>query len=321
MKNMNKYAKWRLGILKSIQLQLFMTLISLPFLIAWGLPISLLSPIATILFTPFLTLFLLTSSIIFFLELLHLPNNLPIWLLEQITLLWTWFLQKNQQSWLIGFALPPLLFLPLIIVATLGIVHSKKIVTLENRIACLLVLLLIVGIILKFFPYNYQDVGTITCNNKEITFINSNGTLTMVEPGALSTRPSYESWISYTLIPELIKRTGSLTIDHLVLLKINKRIFDAITFLSTKITIKNLYCAWWTGRIPLFAWKSYSKLKRTLLHSGGKIHAISKYRTLFKAKKSTLSIEPHHTKNINYYSAVYPLLCVSGCINQQKIAL
>lgn len=318
---MNRYEKWRLWLLKTIQLQLFISLISLPFLVGWGLPISLLSPFATILFGPFLTSFLLLSSAVFFLELLHLPNALPIYLLEIVTKTWLWCLKYNQQSWLIGFSKPSFFFLLCIIIAAVGTLHSKKIKTIHQRISYLSLLLVIICIALKWFPYTYKQVETIPCNKGEITIINTNNCITLIDPGFIASRPSYESWISYTLIPEIIKKTGSMTIDHLVLYKINKRVFDAITFLGTKMIIKNIYIPWWTGRIPLFAWKSYAKLKKTVTDSGGKISSLSHYRLIFKTKHSTLSIEPRGTKDIRYYSATYPSLCVKGSINKQKIAL
>src|SRR5258708_38016064 len=103
---MEKYIRWRKSFLKSIQLQLFISFISLPFLIGWGLPISLLTPISTLIFGPFLTCFLLISSLIFFLELFYVPNSIFIWLLENITHIWLMCLNLEQRTWLIGFTKP-----------------------------------------------------------------------------------------------------------------------------------------------------------------------------------------------------------------------
>src|SRR5438445_4320197 len=103
--------KWYQSLLKSVQLQLFISFISLPFLIGWGLPISLLTPFSTLIFGPFLTCFLLISSLIFFLELLYLPNALFIWLLELVTSIWLACLNLEQRAWLIGFTKPPIIVL------------------------------------------------------------------------------------------------------------------------------------------------------------------------------------------------------------------
>src|SRR5688572_27273147 len=134
---MKKHTLWRQSLLKSIQLQLFISFISLPFLIGWGLRISLLTPVRTLIFGPFLTCFLLISSLIFFLELFYLPNTLCIWCLEQVTSIWLTCLNVEQRSWLIGFTKPPILILCLLPLIALAIVHSKKITTIPKRILLL----------------------------------------------------------------------------------------------------------------------------------------------------------------------------------------
>src|SRR6266478_7808031 len=130
---MKKYKHYYQSFLKSIQLQLFITFISLPFLIGWGLPISLLTPISTVIFGPFLTCFLLISSLIFFLELFYIPNSILIWCLEQITHIWLMCLNLEQRTWLVGFIKPPVIILFLIPLVALVIIHNKKITTLSLR--------------------------------------------------------------------------------------------------------------------------------------------------------------------------------------------
>src|SRR5260370_32295969 len=92
LKSMSTLYQWQQSLLKSIQLQLFISFISLPFLIGWGLPISLLTPVSTLIFGPFLTCFLLISSLIFFLKLFYVPNAALVSCLELITSVWLAFL-------------------------------------------------------------------------------------------------------------------------------------------------------------------------------------------------------------------------------------
>src|SRR5579872_7319919 len=145
-------AKWRLSLLKALQLQLFLSLISLPFLISWGLPISIMSVFSTILFGPFLTAFLLISSCIFFTQLLHIPNSFFVWLLEIVTTTWQSVLSIHQQWWLIGFTTPPLIVALCIIPCTLAILHNKYITTVYVRTTLLALLLIVTCFALKFFP-------------------------------------------------------------------------------------------------------------------------------------------------------------------------
>lgn len=313
---MKKHSAIWQSLLKSIQLQLFISFISLPFLIGWGLPISLLSPISTLIFGPFLSCFLLLSSIIFFLELLYLPNSFFIWCLEQFTSLWLACLNLEQRAWLIGFIKPPMIILLLIPCIALAASHSKRITTISMRSLLLTVLLVTTCAALKLFPYQQNNIATIACNKGEITLINHAG-LIMIDPGFIASRPSYESFISYTLLPEIIQNTGSMQIDHLIIFKFNKRILDALQFLATKITIKNLYIPSWKGRIPPFAWRSYAQLKKTILANNGKINSLSYKKKLYLDDMNTLFIEPLPAKEVKYYDATYQPLCIQGTLNNQ----
>lgn len=85
---------------KFLYLQLFISLIAFPLLLCWGLPISLLSPVGNLIFGPFLTVFLFLSSMLFFTELLYLPNGWIASVLDTFT-----------QSWLsLKHSRPPLAF-------------------------------------------------------------------------------------------------------------------------------------------------------------------------------------------------------------------
>ncbi len=318
---MNTYKRWQLSLLSNIQLQLFISFISLPFLIAWGLPISLLTPVSTLIFTPFLSCFLLVSSLIFFLELLYLPNGLLIWCLEKITHIWLACLGLEQRAWLIGFPKPPMLALMLIPFIALAVIHSKRITALHIRVGYLGLLLVITCAVLKMFPYTHNAIEKIPCNKGEITLINHNNSIIVIDPGNIASRPSYESVIAYSLLPEIVQKTGRTHIDHLIICKFNKRILDAVQFLATKITIGNLHIPAWKGRIPYFAWRSYAQLKKTIIENKGKIFSLSYKKRIRTDHNCTLEIEPVATNEISYYDATYCPLSVGGMVNDQKITL
>ena len=123
------------SIIDILQLQLFLTLTAFPILLAWGLPLSWMSLISTPLFSPLFTLFLLLSSLIFFTELLFLPNALFIYGLEKVAQFWLWILHFENGSWLIGFTKPSFLLLLLCPLSTLFIMHHKKIKSVSHRAA------------------------------------------------------------------------------------------------------------------------------------------------------------------------------------------
>ena len=77
--NLNKMkhtfeARVNYWLMRTIYVQLYLSLMSSPILIYWGLPVSLASPLGNILFNPLLVVFLFFSSLLFFTELLHIPN-------------------------------------------------------------------------------------------------------------------------------------------------------------------------------------------------------------------------------------------------------
>ena len=197
---MKRHTKWYTSLLKSVQLQLFISFISLPFLIGWGLPISLVMPISTLMFSPFLTCFLLVSSLIFFLELFYVPNTLFIWCLEQITTTWLACLNLEQRAWLIGFQKPPIIILLCIPLVALALMHSKKIITMTTRTSLLALLLVTTCGALKLFPYaHHTNVIAIACNK---------GHITLTHPTSLSAHPepvegrSAGIWQYYHQLPE-----------------------------------------------------------------------------------------------------------------------
>lgn len=319
---MKKYTRLLQSLLKSIQLQLFISFISLPFLISWGLPISLVMPISTLIFGPFLTCFLLISSLIFFLELLYLPNALFIWCLEHITTIWLACLNLEQRAWLIGFQKPPIIILLCIPIIALVAVHSQKIINIITRTGLLALLLITTCAALKLFPYTHTNkIATISCNKGNITLISSKNTITIIDPGFIASRPNYESFIAFTLVPEIIQKTGSTQIDHLIIYKLNKRILDAIQFLATKMLIKNIYIPAWKGKIPPFAWRSYVALKKTMLACNGKLNSISYKKQLKDHADCALSIAASDSKDICYYDATYKSLSVNGIINGKTFSL
>ena len=124
MKLVNKFKKY---IKSFLIVQITCTIVSLPILVYWGLPISVMSIVGNFLFLPFLTTFLVISSLIFFTQLLSIPNDFLIYLLNHFTKWWNYFLQFGKKEWLIGFANPKL-FISTFFIVLLLVVTIKKFV-------------------------------------------------------------------------------------------------------------------------------------------------------------------------------------------------
>ena len=206
-------------------LQLFITCISLPILIWWGLPVSLLSPLGNLFFSPFLTAFLTIASLLFFTELLCIPNGFFAWLLDGITTIWLKLLAWHPPGMLHAFAQPPLWILLLPPIAALIIISHHTTKHPKKSGALLALTLFLFCFALKTVQTQDAQLFGIECNGSDVIVLHKHNTITIIDPGAIGRRPSGPSWVQYNLLSQLAKKTGCRHINHLVLCKINKTTF------------------------------------------------------------------------------------------------
>lgn len=314
-KPLQKIISW---LIRFVYLQLLVTLFSLPILVYWGIPLSLLSPIGNLIFTPFLTLFLFLSSLIFFLELLWLPNQWLIYLLECVTTIWTHLTHYGSNKYLVGFAQPPWWFFVFVIGSIIFIIHYKKLTSYAKRSILLCVVLLVSCTFLKLFCKQTAH-DAIICKKGELTFIKTDSATILIDPGYVSAHSSAASWIEYTLVPELIKKYGITAIDHLVLLKPGIRIFEAFETLARTVTIKNCYCPLWSGTDPALN-RSFITLKKTVEINGGILHRFGDKKKALLLAKTGLSIHTNF-KKCEYRAITFFASCIEGCINKEKVKI
>lgn len=307
-------------IIRFIQLQLFITLFSLPILIYWGLPFSLLSPLGNLIFGPVLTLFLFLSSLIFFTELLWLPNQWFIYALEKVTYWWLIFMPADNQRWLIGFAQPSSLLLFFIVIITIGIMVIRKTASLKMSIICFTALFLFFGLSLQYGSKQYSPtLKTLSCNKGALTFIASNKECIMIDPGYLGQRISANSWIQYTLIPYVIKELGRTTIDHCIILHPSGLVFQALERLCTKMKVKNIYLVYWFGDMSSHALRDYGKFKRAALaHDTCIIRLGSQSLTI--GNNACITLE-RLASTIGYQTISYPAFACHTQIDNKDITI
>lgn len=307
--------------IRFIHIQLFISLVSMPILIYWGLPISMLTAVGNLLFAPVLTIFLLLSSLIFFLELLYLPNTWIIWLLEYVTSAWLWLLEWEQKMWLVGFAKPSPLLLLAIPLISFAILQNRYTYKPMRATLCLSVLLIGICAVLKTTEYPAQIVEHVPRASKEVTIIRNNKQVILIDPGCIGSNCSASSWVSYTLIPEIIKQTGSLTVDHFIALQPNGMLFEALDTLCKKITVKKIYLPWWENKISFSAWRKFKNMSETLKETDTKlIHINKKPIHIELGQQSAIHIEPLD-KRLTYQEATYPAICVNGQLETDPITI
>ncbi len=316
MKKLISLQKIKKVLISFIHLQLFITLISIPILLSWGMPISLLTFAGNFLFSPILTAFLLLSSLIFFFQILCIPNAIFIWALEHITHWWLWLMQWAGHSVLMPFAMPSIIILILIFLFTLIILHHKKIETPFKAIACYSLLLAITCIYLALPAHSSgSKIISIDCNKGKVHFLKYDKQLAVIDPGVIGRRLSAPSWCEYTLMPALAKQCGTNTIDHFIILQPNRIIFEALISLQEKICIKNIYIPFWRGDMPSFWLRSFMALKRAcqkhdcnLIRFGNKSISISR-----------ITIKPLDAE-ISVNEFWYPVFQATAMIDNQPIS-
>lgn len=309
-------------LLRFLQVQLFITAVSLPILISWGLPISIMSPIGNLLFFPVLVLFLLLSSIIFFTELFFVPNGLFVWGLEKLAVAWTTVMSFGSSSgWLIGFKTPPTAVLVIIPVLAFLIIKNKKTGSVGRSIIFLMLLLTCSFVYLKLINKAETFIEQIECNNGQVTIIHKNGTTAVIDPGVIGRRISAPSWIEYNFAQHFIKTAGTNKIDHLIVLQPNIVTFNAIEKFCKVMQVGTLYLPYWDGTLNKNAWRSFFFAKRAAERQGTKIVRIGKRNTQIKlCDEAHFSIEPLEAE-ISYQEATFPALRVEGRVDNETFTI
>ena len=222
-----------------MHVQLFLSLLSLPVLVAWGLPFSLTTVFGNLIFTPFLTLFLLISTGIFFSELLKIPNGWLIYALEKLCAFWMYCLDHGSTSWLYGIDRWGIVLCTLGALTACILLHHKQWGREKNSWPLFLLLLLT--------PFAYQKVrsffcqkGYITCIKKNALITSTNGKISVIDYGALGEKKSAGTWIQYTFLAETLKRCGSVQFEKVTSSYPNVQTIEALITLCKHARVKKM---------------------------------------------------------------------------------
>jgi len=303
--------------LRFLQIQLVISLVLLVILPSWGLTLSLVSPIGNMLCTPFFMLFLMLSSLIFFLEILYIPNSFFIYLLEKITDFWFFLLPDMHNKSLIGFTKPPIWFIILIPIATFFILAHKRLHPTKKSILALLLLFTVSCAYLKIINGPVNFVKQISCNNGAVTFLHHNGATALIDPGYMGQRVSAESWVQFTLLPEIIKSSGKTQIDQLIIMQPGKLTFDAATQLCKSIAIKYIYLTVFDGPMKPSTLKSFFALKKEAQKRDILIYRMGRKQSNIKVNNKVNILITPLQKKLKYNKLRHPALC--ACITINKI--
>lgn len=297
-------------LLRFIQLQLFLTAISLPILIAWGLPISFMSCIGNLVYSPFLALFLLLSSLIFFLELCCIPNTWLIICLELLTKTWSWLIGRGSSSWLISFAKPPAWILIGFLLSVIFVMHYKKFSRSQKTSAGFFILLIGLTILLKCYPTQNVVIKHIPCNQGFVTIIKTKNAVTVIDPGVIGQRIAH-NWIEYTLIKELIQNFGTINIDHFIVTKPGILTFSYAAQLCRLAKVSRIYLVLWKGESEKNLLRCYGRLYNDLKKQAGIFVRLGSNPLAFNlSEDATITINPLET-TLQYKELIFPALQIT----------
>jgi hypothetical protein len=318
-------AQW---LLQALQLQFFITLISVPMLAWWGLPLSLLTVVGNLIFNPFLAIFLFLASLVFFTELLHLPNGLLVLALEYISKFWLKLISFDAQPWLMGLTQPSVLGICLVPVTALGILHYKKNAPAHTLFHTVHKTLLYLGALVLFCTC-ITFMGRITapphqelaCNRGHVTLVYDNNKLALIDPGVIGQRISASSWVEYTLIPHLARTMGKTNIEHVIILQPNGVLFKALALLITKVRVGQVFLPEWDGTLPWHCFEHFEKFRHLAQEKKIPIIWLSKKPyTLTLSPTCSLTMTPQE-KSFVQAKVHIPLMVITGHVDRHQLAI
>lgn len=197
---------------KFLLTQLCVTLISWPLMLSWGIPVALLSPIGNIIFNPFVVLFLALSALITGAEMCHLPHGFLCMFLEWLTALWSWLIDLVPPAYILTLKRPPLVLALIAPVATVAVMHSRRIRERWKKIIILCVLFCTLTVLFTALPGQKNvdiSYGSAMINLEQ----KRDGKIYATDSGFIRKRAGIESWITFTLLPQLSIAFGRQNID------------------------------------------------------------------------------------------------------------
>jgi hypothetical protein len=289
-----KLTYWFAILLKTVELQLFLMGMSLPILLGWGLPVSVVSWFATPLFAPLFSLFLLCSTLIFFSYFFMLPTWPIVWIMEKVCFVWLTVLSWYKPWWLIGFCVPHPLVLCIAPLSVIGIMHYKKHTHPWQRIWKMSVCIIFYCLLLKMYQYYTEPlIVHIPCNGGTLTVISTHTQTICIDNGTLAKKPPNSAWVEYELLPAITKKTGKTCITHLICLQSSVRSLEIISLLHKHTPLHAIILPFYyeSGYSPYIV--ALHKLQKELYNKESDMHPL-----IIIHRKTSFTIEIDPQSNI-----------------------
>lgn len=294
-------------LLKLLQLQLYITLISLPCLYYWGFGISLITIISNIFFAPWLTCFLLLCSLLFFVHIIGIPGAWLSMLINYFCALWQFLLSYAQTWWVIPLSEPFPGFLSVIaIVATLIIAHTRWG---QPKRCSILLMLLLSGSLLAmhgFYRVRYYHSNLREDLAPHLTLYSDHYCHILVDYGALAPHAALCD-LEFKSIPALYKK-GITHIDAYIITKPSITSLKVASRLIKLCAVKTLYLPLWNGESSPALLKAYGVFRHQLTRSNTQLRRLAPKADIALTKTITICVSPSH--NCSSQTIQYPTVTI-----------
>jgi hypothetical protein len=251
-----------------VMTQLIITAVSLPFLISWGIPFSAATIVGNLIFTPFITLFLLVSSLFFICNLFGFAPPFLSYCLEAISNIWLWFLQWGSASWMIaiphsshlitGSAIVLLIYLS--VTTDWHMLYKKPTLCMSATLMYLL----------------FICIGNSLCNTYEPTTINkklcihttNEKKLMIYDQGFFSSPGSTTGKIEYRLKQLLTQKYGLAPVKTCMSNKLNQKTCEGLAALCAITSVEQIILPSIKQKLDKKFWRTYYHMKRSAKEHG-----------------------------------------------------
>jgi len=241
-----------------IELQLFITLCSWPFLAGWGIPLAYASLMGNLLFTPFLMLFLVSSSLLYLFELIGLYLHPLIIFLEGVTSVWMALLSLSDRSWLFMTVHPPLSIAIMLSGIACGLMTFKPL-TQKARIVIFICLLWGGGSLIPQYLSRSPLHCSLPYGKKRLSLFRTQRVTFLIERGAFGSVISASRQIESIVVPELIRK-GISHITTMIVQRPSQTTFTALATLVDLFPVTTIYIPSWTGVGTNRMWAAWETL-------------------------------------------------------------
>jgi len=260
------FEKIKTYLLEYTQTQLVITLVSLPILASWGLGFSLLGFFGNLIFTPVLTSFLVISCLLFFTELLGIPNSILVSSINKLSDCWCWLLSQGSPSWILACAKPPALLIIIVPAITFYIVKHPNITTNGKRMTMLSLTTLAVISLFALQRYHNHHKKIIHRFSSNLYCIKLSGkpSVIMIDEGFFARKKSAGKAVQYELRPWMNKIFGNVGISELRINNPTGGSFQAAHCICQLWNVKEVWLPFFEKKLSKYAWRCFFDMKRYL---------------------------------------------------------